>query len=103
MKIDNIKVGYQTYSVEQDDDICAGVGANALCLKDKQRILYSSTTPNKELVDTLIHEVLHAICNNYIHDIDRADEEEIVTMMAHGLTQVLRDNPTFFPELKKLL
>lgn len=103
MKINKLKIGYQTYTVEEDDDYCAGLGANGATLKDRQKILYSSCVPKGEVADTLIHEILHAICHSYLPDVERADEEEVVTMIAHGLTQVLRDNPTLFPELKKLL
>jgi Zn-dependent peptidase ImmA (M78 family) len=103
VKIREVVIGYQTYTVEQDDDYCAGIDANALTLKDRQRIVYSSTTPKRELADTLMHEILHGICHNYLPDVDRADEEEVVTMIAHGLTQVMRDNPILFKELHKLL
>jgi hypothetical protein len=44
-----------------------------------------------EIADTLLHETLHAIWRHYALD-DNAEEERAVTLLAHGLTQVLRDN-----------
>jgi hypothetical protein len=44
-------------------------------------------------VDTLIHELLHALF--FVGDIRSKREETIVTRLATGLTQVLRDNPGF--------
>ena len=42
--------------------------------------------------DTLLHEVMHANCWAYnIHD--EHDEERVVTTMALGMMQVMRDNP----------
>lgn len=43
-------------------------------------------------LDTLLHELLHAIYWTWnIHDTD--DEERTVASMSTGLTQVIRDNP----------
>jgi hypothetical protein len=32
-----------------------------------------------------------------------AEEEEAVTMLAHGLAQVMKDNKKFFEEIRRML
>jgi len=97
-----LKVGYQTYDIKACGDL-ADRGEMGVTYKNRQLIEYSPNLQPRELADTLIHEILHCICHSYIPDVQRADEEEVVTMLAHGLTQVLRDNPKVFPEISKLL
>jgi hypothetical protein len=53
-----------------------------------------------ELADTVLHELMHAVVKfrtlkrGKDEDIDE-HEERVVTNMAHGLTQIFRDNPEF--------
>lgn len=43
-------------------------------------------------LDTLLHEIVHAIFHHYdLHDSDR--EEKLVTVIAGAWTQIYRDNP----------
>lgn len=44
------------------------------------------------MVDTVLHEVTHAIYWAYVIE-DKDEEERIVTTMARAWTQVWRDNP----------
>lgn len=53
-------------------------------------------------VDTLLHEILHAIWKNKGFK-SRVREEIAVTKIAQGLTAVFRDNPGFLTHLEKLL
>ena len=53
-------------------------------------------------VDTLLHEILHAIWKNKGFK-TRVREEIAVTKIAHGLTAVFQDNPGFLIHLEKLL
>jgi len=62
---------------------------------DKHEIRLLDSYVNKKLeAEVLLHEVLHAVYSIYnIKDDDR--EERIVSIMATGLAQVLRDNRPF--------
>lgn len=54
------------------------------------------------MVDTLLHEILHAIY--WVHGIDDKDEEErIVNTMAVAWTQVWRDNPALLDWLTAIM
>jgi hypothetical protein len=41
---------------------------------------------------TLLHEILHGITNHAELDFEKAGEEQIVTVLAKGIYQVLQDN-----------
>lgn len=61
------------------------------CLEQAIYIQLDMPSPHKA-VDTMLHEVGHAIY--WAHDIDDEDKEErIVSVMATGWTQVYRNNP----------
>lgn len=44
-------------------------------------------------VETLLHEILHALCDAWGAGLEDEAEEHIVGVLSTGLTQVLRDNP----------
>ena len=102
-KLTKLVIGSQTYTVGFDNTHLSPFGAVGVTHKDTQRIILADNLPNDAIADTLIHEVLHAICHNYIPDVDDSDEEKVVTQIAHGLTQVIRDNPQLMKEVAKLL
>lgn len=58
-----------------------------------------------EVVDSLIHEILHGIfkMTNLRNGMNEEDEEHIVTVLATGLTTVMADNHGLFPALQELL
>lgn len=62
----------------------AGPGIIALCPKAQPDVQ----------ANTLIHECLHAIWHTQNLP-DRSDEETVVTRVADGLVQLIRDNPQF--------
>jgi hypothetical protein len=53
-----------------------------------------------DVADTLLHEILHA-CWWTGELPPKANEEKAVTVLAHGLLQVLRDNPAVVDFLVK--
>lgn len=58
--------------------------------------------PGTETVDSIIHEVLHGIWR--MMDLEMEEEEEhIVTVLATGLTTVMRDNPDLFLKLQDMV
>jgi len=60
-------------------------------------------TQDQCTADTVIHEVLHAIWFSKGISGDKADEEDIVTPLATGLAQVIRDNPDLIKWLQESL
>lgn len=92
-----VKVGYSQFSLIPRDEIWAkkqkAVGE---CHAYKSIIEYDKTQNSNELVNTLIHETLHAIA--YVFDIEfrnSREEEDVVRKMANGLQTVMGDNPEF--------
>ena len=67
------------------------------------RIRIEQNLKGTALVDTVLHEILHAIWKLGQLKDKREDEERAVAIMATYLTQVLRDNPTMLNWLKKNL
>jgi hypothetical protein len=63
----------------------------------------SGQHPGDEVADTLIHEVLHALWRGYGLSGDREEEEHCVTMLAHGIIALMRNNPAFFPTLESMI
>lgn len=61
--------------------------------------------PATEIADTFIHELLHGLFHAFdlSHgDEDKDNEEHIVTVLATGLTTVMKDNPQLFGILQEL-
>lgn len=60
--------------------------------KHKERIRVDTNISDTQIADTLLHEILHAV--HYIYGIkDEHEEEQIVTVTATALSQVIQDNP----------
>lgn len=66
-----------------------------LCHKGDQRIEIRDGLPDGEEVDTVLHEVLHAILHGMGVQLSEAVEEKFVLATASGLVGVLQDNPQF--------
>jgi predicted Zn-dependent protease len=88
-----IRVGYRHYQVRdwtQADQ--AITEAHGMCDKLRGVIYVCTDAEPLVVVDTLIHEILHAIWHEYGLG-DSEAEERCVLVLASGLTQVLADNP----------
>lgn len=89
-----LEIGYQTYEV-RFVDIIPGTGTQlGTCSRGVGNIfiLDNSNLPDEEVVNTLIHEVLHALY--WSRGIEEGDSEErLVGSMADGLTEVIVRNP----------
>lgn len=59
----------------------------------KDLIEVDETQKIDEMVDTVIHEILHAIIAEYKIDVDGRKEEKWVRLISNGLTDVLQKNP----------
>lgn len=93
----SVKVGSFTFTLTRVDsahpDLQQDVGACwGLTLFSRCRILLDESMPLDRLVNTLWHEINHAINHSYgVHD--GAEEETVATQNANGWMQVSLDNP----------
>lgn len=87
-----LKIGYQDVEVKFSD-----MEEYGCYHSDKGVIKIQEGTEGKEYLNTLIHEVLHAIYYTYglkrLPDHTDEKEEHIVTTLGNALTQVITDNP----------
>tara|TARA_Y100000114_G_C11709226_1_gene302568 strand:+ start:210 stop:575 length:366 start_codon:yes stop_codon:yes gene_type:complete len=84
-----IKLGYRTITIEPKlmDDF-------GEYLNNENKILYNSRSTSPELVNTILHELLHAIVEDRLASlVSHRNEETIVNALANGLMTVLVDNP----------
>ena len=102
LKTKKVIVGSQVFKLLKDSDMYRDRNLLGLCHKDHSLIKYSDQHPESVVADTVLHEVLHAIWHNYLSE-DSAEEEKAVTMLTHGLIQVIRDNPKFIDEIRGML
>lgn len=58
---------------------------------------------NSEVVDSIIHEVLHGLCHMFQAGLEPDVEERVVSVLATGLTTVMRDNPDLMYSLQDML
>jgi Zn-dependent peptidase ImmA (M78 family) len=87
----SVMVGPYRYKVVVDD---ARIPPDlyGLCDKGKHTISLHPDQSAVRLRSTLVHELLHALCDLTGVDDDKA-EERIVTVLAPALLEVLRKNP----------
>lgn len=92
-----MRVGFRTYDVEKwghsiphhvEHSVVGEHNGTANTIK----IVVSQ--PPREIANTVIHELLHAVCD--VYGIDLGDKEEpVVNTMANGITDIFRANPEF--------
>ena len=90
-----IKVAHHSYDVIAEDRVWASeTKYRGCCASQTLTIKFDKNLLGTRLIETLLHEVLHAIYHEYnIKDED--EEERIITQMSTGLCQVLIENPEF--------
>lgn len=58
---------------------------------------------NSEVVDSIIHELLHGLFHMFAIGLNEEAEEQVVTALATGITTVMLDNPDLFYSLQDML
>jgi Zn-dependent peptidase ImmA (M78 family) len=95
-----LKIGYQDITIVPGEfNLDGDLGA----YNDEESKIYINTTkPRREILNSLLHEALHAICHNYglRESMEHKNEEKLVCILANGLTQTLKDNPELLTWLK---
>lgn len=90
-----VKIGAYTYTIERltatDTDL--GEGNDGITNFDSLRVLIHDTLNFQNVVNTLYHELNHAV--NHVFGIDdNSSEEDIATQSANGWLALRIDNPT---------
>ena len=88
-----IRIGYRDYKVLAVEPTALEGNPDLARIAHLKAELYIGPHDNKyELVDSVIHEILHGVFSTQgIEDEDK--QERTVGMLARGLTGVFRDNP----------
>jgi hypothetical protein len=93
---DKIRIAGKDYAVTYTDKLNNGVN---ICLGhidyDKATIEIEPNCQERQTMNqTLLHEILHGICNHYKLDIN--DNEDTIDKLANGFYMVIADNPEMF-------
>lgn len=100
-----IKVGPARYTVKKVEGLHFDGNVFGLCSSlDKEILIRSGMQPEQEM-QTVLHEVLHAVINEYCirnaASMDAEEEEVIVDLIGLGVTQALCSSPEFRKYLLK--
>jgi hypothetical protein len=103
-----IKIGYSNYTIVQQSELVHGRGKKkeelmGLCESQQGRIQICSNQGKQEFANTVLHEVMHAICWSQGLKLNDKVEEAVVTQLTNGLCTLFKDNPEFMLWLKKSL
>jgi hypothetical protein len=105
MTRETVKIGRRVYNFRFKDYIAG----NCLGLCEfphksiRGRITVKTGQTDFNTADTILHEVLHAICDNRKLKLEDNEEERIVAALATGLTHFFRDNPEFRDKVMRLI
>jgi hypothetical protein len=92
--VDTVRISHYDFKIERvKGKTMAANEVFGLCDKNKQVIYMDTTATDSVQLDTLLHEILHGIWwTGALEDEDK--EERIVSVLATGLVQVFKDNPS---------
>lgn len=86
----NVKICHLTYEIIPWNPDSTSSDAYGLCSTREAKI-WIAKAPLQIVKDTLLHEILHGI--HYWYGVNGTSEEDTVSKIGTGLTQVLTDNP----------
>ena len=101
--IKKIKIGYLDYTLEhkRQEEMGGFLGLHERSGVQATIQVGSETQKGSELVNTVIHEMLHGVWDEYV--LPKDDEERMVSILANGITGLMRDNKELFRELLRNL
>lgn len=100
---EKIKVGPYLYNIhEVDGQWSEDHEAHGKCNTQTHNIWINTTYDSAHVLDTLLHELLHALWSQYNLK-DKEEEEDVVTRLATGLVQLLLDNKHLLKFIKESL
>lgn len=86
-----IDLGYRTWHVEYDKGVQDDEYGEIVV--HKGLILVTPGMDSPALVDTVLHELLHAMLHNATTTLTTKQEEVLVTQLSHGMTELINRNP----------
>jgi phenylalanyl-tRNA synthetase beta subunit len=102
MKGETVKVGHKVYKIKYVKRVDAQ-DSYGECVSSKSEIRIKRDQTPSEMGNTLLHEDLHALCENMGLRLDHSLEEKIVTAFANGLSALIVDNPDHIKKIIRLL
>ena len=97
-----IKIGYSDYKIIDNDD----KKLDGQFIHADKTITITPSLSSFDRLNTLLHETLHGVWLHWgIEETIKSKnaEEAIIASIANGLTTIIRDNPEFLFNLKKLV
>lgn len=99
-----IKVGWKNFDIKfVPTSHELEPGYSGLCKPMEQKIIVADILSPEKQANTLFHEILHAICNEYNIFTDDDAEERAVICFANGLCLFMKDNPATLEWITKNL
>lgn len=102
MQITDIRIAGFDFTI-REEDIAAGMystGAMGQCNTIAQDIVIGKFMKRDQKIVTLLHEIIHCVCELYNIPLDEEKEEFIIDGIARGFFQVLKDNEQLIDYLK---
>lgn len=93
-----IRLFGQTWTVDYVEQVDKSEWLMGSCEGHKRHIMVDITLPREAMVDTLIHEIAHAVCRLMPIEMKEEVEEQFAVMFASGFIGLVRDNDTFWEE-----
>lgn len=104
MKLKKLKIGYESYDIDwwTATNATSNEASGEFFAKDK-KIGIDARESGAQLVNTVLHEALHAVVYQQGLKLENDQEELVVNSVANGLTGILVDNPLFITWIKEQL
>lgn len=104
-KVKKIRIGGVDFEVRVNPELSISGGLCGRICVNISRIEIEPSMSEQAQAQSILHEVLHGITrtsslNNVFQNDD--DEERLIDGFAHGLLQVIRDNPDLIAEIQGL-
>jgi hypothetical protein len=100
----SVRIGAVRYSIEMVDRAMLGDhGRLGDCNPNTATIRVADSRPPAVIAETLIHEVLHAVMDDAGMDMDKDDEERLVSGLSPRLAALIADNPALMGSLADML
>ena len=88
-----IRIAGHPYTLKfMNDEWTKNTGFRGQCLSDELELLVASNLPDSRTLETIWHEIGHAVHHEYAVDF-QGDEESRNSLYMSGLYQVMCDNP----------
>jgi hypothetical protein len=99
-KIEGVYVSPFSYEVKYDDQLTKNAGALGATGTDQTYIVLDPSSSRGVLMETLLHECLHAIWTQTALDKEYSDEQEeqVIYTLSPRIMALLRDNPRMVKE-----